>query len=151
MWVKYFYFGTNKQITPIFEYKYSSARNIFSSLMMPLIGESFDYNFIFEQQFKASFEQCFYFYERLSVNIENSPSKMKFRNTSFSVRKNLLVKHFRKSQSKFPKNFYFRVNRQKVKCCPTPYSRRSKTFWIIPFSKPSWRKAVQGNNFIFGR
>ena len=47
MWVKYFYFGTNKQITPIFEYKYSSARNIFSSLMMPLIGESFDYNFIF--------------------------------------------------------------------------------------------------------
>ena len=41
-------FGTRKwPITPIFEYKYSSARNIFSSLMMPLIGESFDYNFIF--------------------------------------------------------------------------------------------------------
>ena len=34
----------------------------------------------------------------LSVNIENSPSKLKFRNPSFSVRKNPLVKHFRKSQ-----------------------------------------------------
>ena len=32
-----------------------------------------------------------------------------------------LVKHFRNSQSKFPKNFLFRENRQKVKCCPTPY------------------------------
>ena len=62
------------------------------------------------------------------IYIENSPSKLKFRNTSFSVRKNPLVKHFRKSQSKFPKNFHFRENRQKVKCCPTPYSRRSKTF-----------------------
>ena len=30
-----------------------------------------------------------------------------------------LVKHFRKSQSKFPKNFHFRENRQKVNCCPT--------------------------------
>ena len=81
--------------------------------------------------------------ELLSVNIENSPSKLKFRNTSFSVRKNPLVKHFRKSQSKFPKNFHFRENRQKVKCCPTPYSRRSKTFWIIPFSKPSGRMDQQ--------
>ena len=24
--------------------------------------------------------------------------------------------------------FFFRENRQKVKCCPTPYSRRSETF-----------------------
>jgi len=35
------------------------------------------------------------------------PSKRKFRNSSYSVRKNPLVKHFRKSQSKFPKNFLF--------------------------------------------
>ena len=53
---------------------------------------------------------------------------LKFRDTSFSVRKNPLGKHFRKSHSKFPKNFHFRENRQKVKCCPTPFSRRSKTF-----------------------
>ena len=63
----------------------------------------------------------------LSVNIENLPSKRKFRNSSYTVRKNPLVKHFRKSQSKFPKSFLFQENRQKVKCCPTPYSRRSKT------------------------
>ena len=62
--------------------------------------------------------------------------KTKFRNTSFSVRKNPLVKHFRKSQSKFPKNFLFRENRQKVKCCPTPYSRRSKTFELYHFQSP---------------
>ena len=43
------------------------------------------------------------------------------------------MKHFRKSQSKFPKNFLFRENRQKVKCCPTPYSRRSKTFELYHF------------------
>ena len=61
-------------------------------------------------------------------NIENLPSKLKFRNTSFSVRKNPLVKHFRKSQSKFPKDVLLRENRQKVKCCPTSYSRRSKPF-----------------------
>ena len=60
-------------------------------------------------------------------NIENLPSKLKFRNTSFSVRKNPLVKHFRKSQS-FREDFLFRENRQKVKCCPTSYSRRSKPF-----------------------
>ena len=74
--------------------------------------------------------------ERLSVNIENLPSKRKFRNSSYSVRKNPLVKHFRKSQSKFPKNFLFRENRQKVKCCPTPYSRRSKTFELYHFQSP---------------
>ena len=79
------------------------------------------------------------------------PPKRKFRNPSYSVTKNPLVKHFRKSQSKFPKNFLFRENRQKVKCCPTPYSRRSKNLWIIPFWKPSGRKTVQGNKFIFGR
>ena len=60
-------------------------------------------------------------------NIENLPSKLKFRNTSLSVRKNPLVKHFRKSQS-FREDFLFRENRQKVKCCPTSYSRRSKPF-----------------------
>ena len=69
-------------------------------------------------------------------NIENLPSKLKFRNTSFSVRKNPLVKHFRKSQSKFPKDFLFRENRQKVKCCPTSYSRRSKTFEFYYFQSP---------------
>ena len=62
--------------------------------------------------------------------------KTKFRNTSFSVRKNPLVKHFRKSQSKFPKDFFFRENRQKVKCCPTSYSRRSKTFEFYHFQSP---------------
>ena len=72
----------------------------------------------------------------LSVNIENLPSKRKFRNSSYSVRKNPLVKRFRKSQSKFPKNFLFRENRQKVKCCPTPYSRRSKTFELYHFQSP---------------
>ena len=35
------------------------------------------------------------------LNIENLPSKQKFRNSSY------LVKHFRKSQSQFPKNFSF--------------------------------------------
>ena len=30
--------------------------------------------------------------------------------------------------NQFPKNFHFRENRQKVKCGPTPYGRRSKTF-----------------------
>ena len=50
--------------------------------------------------------------------------------------KNPLVKHFRKSQSKFKKKFLFRENRQKVKCCPTPYSRRSKTFELYHFQSP---------------
>ena len=68
-------------------------------------------------------------------NIENLPSKLKFRNTSFSVRKNPLVKHFRKSQS-FREDFLFRENRQKVKCCPTSYSRRSKTFEFCHFQSP---------------
>ena len=68
-------------------------------------------------------------------NIENLPSKLKFRNTSFSVRKNPLVKHFRKSQS-FREDFLFRENRQKVKCCPTSYSRRSKTFEFYHFQSP---------------
>ena len=30
--------------------------------------------------------------------------------------------------SKVSKDFFFRENRQKVKYCPTPYSRRSETF-----------------------
>ena len=68
-------------------------------------------------------------------NIENLPSKLKLRNTSFSVRKNPLVKHFRKSQS-FREDFLFRENRQKVKCCPTSYSRRSKTFEFYHFQSP---------------
>ena len=68
-------------------------------------------------------------------NIENLPSKLKFRNTSFPVRKNPLVKHFRKSQS-FREDFLFRENRQKVKCCPTSYSRRSKTFEFYHFQSP---------------
>ena len=62
--------------------------------------------------------------------------KWKFRNSSYSVRKNPLVKRFRKSQSKFLKSFLFRENRQKVKCCPTPYSRRSKTFELYHFQSP---------------
>ena len=62
--------------------------------------------------------------------------KWKFRNSSYSVRKNPLVKSFRKSQSKFLKSFLFRENRQKVKCCPTPYSRRSKTFELYHFQSP---------------
>ena len=41
---------------------------------------------------------------------------------------------FRKSQSKFPKNFLFRENRQKVRCCPTPYSQSLvQNLWIIKF------------------
>ena len=62
--------------------------------------------------------------------------KWKFRNSSYSVRKNPLVKRFRKSQSKFLKSFLFRENRQKVKSCPTPYSRRSKTFELDHFQCP---------------
>ena len=58
---------------------------------------------------------------------------------------------FSKITIKVSKEFSFSRKPQKVKCCPTPYSRPSKTFWIIPFSKPSGRKAVQGNKFIFGR
>ena len=54
----------------------------------------------------------------------------------FGQKKNPLVKHFRKSQPKFPKKFLFRENRQKVKCCPTPYSRRSKTFESYHFQSP---------------
>ena len=53
-----------------------------------------------------------------------------------SLKKNPLVKHFRKSQSKFRNNFLFRENRQKVKCCPTPYSRRSKIFELYHFQSP---------------
>ena len=89
--------------------------------------------------------------ERLSVNFENLPSKRKFRNPSYSVRENFLVKLFRKSQSKFPKKFLLKENRQKVKCCPTPYSLRSKTFELYLFSKPSGRKTVKGNKFTFIR
>ena len=62
--------------------------------------------------------------------------KTEIRNSSYSVRKNPLVKRFRKSQSKFPNSFLFRENRQKVKCCPTPYSRRSKTFELYHFQSP---------------
>ena len=62
--------------------------------------------------------------------------KWKFRNSSYSVRKNPLVKRFRKSQSKFLKSFLFRENWQKVKSCPTPYSRRSKTFELYHFQSP---------------
>ena len=62
--------------------------------------------------------------------------KWKFRNSSYSVRKNPLVKRFRKSQSKFLRSFLFRENRQKVKSCPTPYSRRSKTFELDHFQSP---------------
>ena len=62
--------------------------------------------------------------------------KWKFQNSSYSVRKNPLVKRFRKSQSKFLKSFLFRENRQKVKSCPTPYSRRSKTFELDHFQSP---------------
>ena len=61
------------------------------------------------------------------------PSKRTFRNSTYSVREIPLVKHFRKSQSKFPKKFLFRENWQKVKCCPTPCSRRSKTFELYRF------------------
>ena len=62
--------------------------------------------------------------------------KWKFRNSSYSVRKNPLVKRFRKSQSKFLKSFLFRENRQKVKSSPTPYSLRSKTFELDHFQSP---------------
>ena len=64
--------------------------------------------------------------------------KWKFRNSSYSVRKNSSVKRFRKSQSQsqYLKSFLFRENRQKVKCCPTPYSRRSKTFELYHFQSP---------------
>ena len=90
--------------------------------------------------------------EQLSVNIENLMSKRKFRNSSYSVRRNPLVKLFRKSQSNFPKIFFFpRENLQKVKRCPTPYSRRSKTFELYHFQSPEGRKTVQGNKFIFGK
>ena len=75
-------------------------------------------------------------------NIENLPSKLKFRNTSFSVRKNPLVKHFRKSQS-FREDFLFRENRQKVKCCPTSYSRRSKTFEFYHFQSPQEKRRLK--------
>ena len=79
----------------------------------------------------------FSIFSRLSVNIENLPPKRKFRKSSYSVSKNPLLKHFRKSQSKFPKIFFIiRENRQKVKCCPTPYSRRSKTFELYHFQSP---------------
>ena len=71
-----------------------------------------------------------------AVCIVYLPSKQKFRNSSYSVRKNPLVKHFRKSQSKFPKKFLFRENWQKGKCCLTPYSRRSKTFELYHFQSP---------------
>ena len=62
--------------------------------------------------------------------------KTEIRNSSYSVRKNPLVKRFRNSQSKFPNSFLFRENRQKVKCWPTPYSRRSKTFELYHFQSP---------------
>ena len=62
--------------------------------------------------------------------------KTEIQNSSYSVRNNPLVKRFRKSQSKFPNSFLFRENRQKVKCCPTPYSRRSKTFELYHFQSP---------------
>ena len=74
------------------------------------------------------------------VNIENSPSKLKFRNTSFSVRKSLLMKHFRKSQSKLPKNFHSRENRHKAKCYSTSLQSPVQNLLIIPFSKPSGKK-----------
>ena len=93
----------------------------------------------------------------LSVNIENLPSKLKFRNTSFSVRKNPLVKHSLKSQSKFPKDFLFRetfsrLNRQKVKCCPTSYSHRSKTFEFYRFQSPrEERRSKETSSSLAGK
>ena len=58
---------------------------------------------------------------------------------------------FSKITIKVSKEFLLKENRQKVKCCPTPYCRRSKTFELYLFSKPSGRKTVQGNKFIFSR
>ena len=58
---------------------------------------------------------------------------------------------FSKITVKVSKEFLLKENRQKVKCCPTPYCRRSKTFELYLFSKPSGRKTVQGNKFIFSR
>ena len=56
--------------------------------------------------------------ERLSLNFENLPSKRKFRNPSYSVRENPLVKLFRKSQSKFPKNFFWKKTGKKWNAAP---------------------------------
>ena len=42
---------------------------------------------------------------RAAVCYREFPSKLKFQNSSKSVRKNPLVRHFGKSQSKFPKSF----------------------------------------------
>ena len=42
---------------------------------------------------------------RAAVCYGEFPSKLKFQNSSKSVRKNPLVRHFGKSQSKFPKSF----------------------------------------------
>ena len=54
---------------------------------------------------------------------------MKFQDSSYSVRKNALVKNFRKSQSNYPKNFLLRENRQKDAAF-TPYSR------LLEIAKP---------------
>ena len=64
---------------------------------------------------------------------------MKFQNSSYSVRKNSLVKNFRKSQSNFPKNFLLRENRQKEKCCVHAISspfRNRQTSELYHFQKP---------------
>ena len=61
------------------------------------------------------------------------------------------MKHFRKSQSKFPKNFLFRENRQKVKCCPTPYSRWSKTFELYHFQSPREEKRFKETSSSLAR
>ena len=56
---------------------------------------------------------------------------MKFQNSSYSVRKNALVKNFRKSQSNYPKNFLLRENRPKREIAAfTPYSR------LLEIAKP---------------
>ena len=53
-------------------------------------------------------------YERLSANIKNSRTNLKFRICSYFVQRNSILTYYRKSHLKFPEIFIFREIRKNV-------------------------------------
>ena len=67
---------------------------------------------------KISFHLILFSFRAVVCKYREFSVKTKISKSSYSVRKNPWVKHFRKSQSEFPKNFLFRENRQKWNAAP---------------------------------
>ena len=85
-------------------------------------------------------------YREFAVKTEISPEILHFQSER-TLWWNIFENHIQS----FQRIFIFEKTAKKWNAAPCHIVAGPKTFWIIPFSKPSGRKASQGNIFIFGR